>query len=34
MLAVGAVGDCLDIFLSHILSLLVFHLSGKQHDID
>ena len=33
-LAVGADGDCLDIFLSSILSLLFLPLFGRRPDID
>ena len=33
-LAVGAGGDCLDIFLSSITSLFFRPLSGRRHDID
>ena len=33
-LAVGAGGDCLDIFLSSIFSLLFLPLSGRRPDID
>ena len=33
-LAVGAIGGCLDILLSSILSLLFLPLSGRRSDID
>ena len=33
-LAVGAGGDCLDIFLSSILSLFFLPLSGRRPNID
>ena len=34
MLAVGAGGGCLDIFLSSIISLFFLPLSGRRPDID
>ena len=34
VLAVGAGGDCLDIFLSSIISLFFLPLSGRRPDID
>ena len=34
VLAVGAGGDCLDVFLSHIISLFFLPLSGRCPDID
>ena len=34
VLAVGAGGGCLDIFLSPIISLFFLPLSGSRHDID